>query len=130
MNILIIDGQGGGIGAGLVRAVKEKRPEAFVTAAGTNALAAAAMKKAGADAAAAGENAVVVGCRSADVIICPIACVIADALFGEITPDMARAVGQSGAKRILLPFNRCGNVVVGVRELSPAALIALAVEAI
>lgn len=127
MKILVMDGQGGGMGAGLVRAVKEKLPDCFLTAVGTNSAASAAMKKAGADAAATGENAAIVACRSADVILCPVACVIADALFGEITPAMARAVAQSNARRILIPFNRCGNVIVGVPELSPSALIALAV---
>lgn len=69
------------------------------------------MLKAGADHAATGENAVIVGCRKADIIIGPIGIVIADAMYGEITPSMALAVGQSLAKRILLPMNHCDNIV-------------------
>ena len=100
MNILVIDAQGGGIGRQLVAAVKEALPQARLTAVGTNTLATSAMLKAGADAAATGENAVVVNCKKADVIVGPIGIVIADSLLGEVTPAMACAVAQSRAKRI------------------------------
>lgn len=89
MEILVIDGQGGGLGRQLVAAVKKAVPQAVVTAIGTNSAATSAMLKAGADRAATGENAVVVGCRRADVILGPIGIVMADALLGEITPAMA-----------------------------------------
>ena len=128
MNILIIDAQGGGIGRQLVAAVRETIPGAEITAVGTNSLAASAMRKAGADHAATGENAVIVACRRADVIVGPIGIVIADALLGEITPVMAAAVGQSGAKRILIPFRHCDNLVAGVAPLSAGELIREAVS--
>ena len=92
MEILVIDGQGGGLGRQLVAAVKKAVPQAVVTAIGTNSAATSAMLKAGADRAATGENAVV----------------------GEITPAMAQAVAQSDARRILIPANRCDTLVVGV----------------
>lgn len=114
MEILVIDGQGGGLGRQLVAAVKKAVPQAVVTAIGTNSAATSAMLKAGADRAATGENAVVVGCRRADVILGPIGIVMADALLGEITPAMAQAVAQSDARRILIPSNRCDTLVVGV----------------
>lgn len=123
MNILIIDAQGGGIGKQLVSAVKKNMPEAVVTAVGTNSAATSAMIKAGADNVATGENAVIVNSRRADVIIGPIGIVIADALLGEITPDMAKAVAQSSAKRILIPVNHCDNIVVGVDDLNIGKLI-------
>ena len=88
------------------------------------------MLKAGADFGATGENAVVVGCRKADVIAGPIGIVIADALFGEVTPRMAQAVGQSAAKRILIPISHCDNIVVGVGDLSLSAMIQSAVQVI
>lgn len=130
MNILIIDGQGGGIGRQLVSAVKASRPGDLVTAVGTNSAAAAAMLRAGADNTATGENAVIVGCRKADVIVGPVGIVIADALFGEITPAMALAVGQSRAVRVLIPVNHCDNIVVGVPDLSVGRLIQGALEKI
>lgn len=92
MNVLVIDGQGGGLGKQLVAALSTQCPEARLTAVGTNSLAANAMRKAGAPRAATGENAVVVNCRSADIIVGPIGIVVADALLGEITPAMATAV--------------------------------------
>ena len=130
MNILIIDGQGGKLGAGLVTAVREQYPQAAVTAVGTNAIATAAMLKAGATQGATGENPVLVACRKADVILGPIGIVTADALLGEITPAMAQAIGASTAKKILIPMNRCGMHVVGVRELPMQDYIALALKEI
>lgn len=130
MNILVIDAQGGGIGKQLVSAIKKELPGADITAAGANSLATAAMLKAGASRGVTGENAVVVGCRRADVIVGPIGIVIADALWGEITPAMARAVGQSRARRILLPMNHCDNIVVGVGDLNVSRLIQEAVAQI
>ena len=72
---------------------------------------------------ATGENPTVVACRTADVIIGPIGIVIADSLLGEVTPVMAAAVGQADAVRILIPVNRCANLVAGVQETSTAALL-------
>lgn len=127
-NILIIDAQGGGIGRLLVSAIRQELPAASITAVGGNSAATAAMLKAGADQAATGENAVTVACRRADVILGPIGIVIADAMLGEITPKMAAAVAQSGAKRILIPFDHCDNIVVGVRDSGMKALVQEAVS--
>lgn len=123
MNILVIDAQGGGIGKNLVSAIKDNLPDTTITAVGTNTVATSAMLKAGADCAATGENAVIVNSRKADVIVGPIGIVIADALLGEITPLMAKAVAQSAAKRILIPVNHCDNIVVGVSDLNINKLI-------
>ena len=126
--VLVIDGQGGGLGRQLVSALAAACPEAELTAVGTNSLAANAMLKAGASRAATGENAVVVNCRHADVIVGLIGIVIADALLGEITPAMAAAVCQSGAKRVLVPINHCENYVVGVPDQPVSQLVAAAAQ--
>ncbi len=126
--VLVIDGQGGGLGRQLVSALAAACPEAELTAVGTNSLAANAMLKAGASRAATGENAVVVNCRRADVIVGPIGIVIADALLGEITPAMAAAVCQCGAKRVLVPINHCENYVVGVPDQPVSQLVAAAAQ--
>ena len=90
-----------------------------------------AMLRAGATRAATGENAAIVACREAEVIVGPIGIVVADALLGEVTPRMAAAVGQSLARKVLIPVNQCGNVVVGVPSgATTAQLVAQAVEAI
>ena len=78
--------------------------------------------------AATGENAVVVNCRRADIIVGPIGIVIADSLLGEITPAMAAAVCQSSAARVLIPINHCDNIVVGVPDQPIGQLVAAAVE--
>ena len=123
MTIIVLDGQGGGIGRAIISALLPLLPQgAQLLCVGTNAMAAAAMKKAGAHQAASGENPTLVACRKADVIIGPIGIVIADALFGEVTPRMAAAVGQAEAIRILIPMNRCENLVAGVPDLSLSVL--------
>ena len=126
--VLVIDGQGGGLGRQLVSALAAACPEAELTAVGTNSQAANAMLKAGASRAATGENAVVVNCRRADIIVGPIGIVIADALLGEITPAMAAAVCQSGARRVLVPINHCENYVVGVPDQPVSQLVAAAAQ--
>ena len=128
MNILVIDAQGGGLGKQVITALKKNFPDMDITAVGTNTMATGVMLKAGAPHAATGENAVVVGCRKADIIIGPLAIVIADSMFGEITPAMALAVAQSNAKRILIPFNHCDNIVVGIGDYNMTALIQEAVD--
>lgn len=126
--VLVIDAQGGGIGKQLVSSLKKNMPDICVIAVGTNSIATSAMLKAGADHAATGENSVVVCARTADIIVGPIGIVIADAMYGEITPVMASAVTQSHAKRILIPFNTCDNYIAGVGEYSTGRLIEEAVK--
>ena len=126
--ILVIDGQGGQLGSQIVKELLAKFSDIQITAVGTNAFATASMMKAGASKAATGENPVIVACRKADIIIGPIGIVIADALMGEVTPAMAVAVGQSDASRILIPMNKCENMVAGVSNLSTSVLIQDAVS--
>ena len=128
MNILVIDAQGGGLGKQLVIALKKNFPDMDITAVGTNTMATSVMLKAGATHAATGENAVVVSCRKANIIIGPLAIVIADSMYGEISPAMALAVAQSNAKRILIPFNHCDNIVVGIHDYNVTALIQEAID--
>ncbi len=128
MNILIIDAQGGGVGKQLVAAIKKAFPEDLVTAVGTNSLATSAMLRAGAQDGATGENAVIVGCRRADLIIGPIGIAIADSMYGEITPAMAAAVGQSNVKKLLIPINQCNNVIVGVKDMSMSDMLEAVIE--
>ena len=123
MTVLIVDGQGGRLGKQLVKEVRERFPQLPLMAVGTNSMATESMLKAGADRAATGENAVVVACRKADVIIGPVGIVIADALLGEVTPTMAKAVGQSEAVRILLPSDKCDTFIAGVGSNGMSALV-------
>ena len=121
--ILVIDGQGGQLGSQIIKELLLKNFDIQITAVGTNAAATASMLKAGAAKAATGENPVIVACRKADIIIGPVGIVIADSLMGEVTPAMAVAVGQCDAVRILIPVNKCENMVAGVGSLPTSVLI-------
>jgi dihydrodipicolinate reductase len=130
MNIVVIDGQGGRMGKQLIETMRKRFGGVHIRAIGTIAAASTAMLKGGADEAATGENPLIVACRDADVIVGPIGIVIADSLLGEVTPKMAVAVAQSTATRVLLPMNRCDNLVAGLNSQSLSDLIEDAVDKI
>ena len=111
--LLVIDGQGGRMGAALVSQCKAAGLDAQVIAVGANSAATAAMLKAGADAAATGENPVIVNSQDADVILGPMGILTANALWGEITPAMAAAIAQSPAVKVLVPAAKCNVQVAG-----------------
>ena len=115
MKIVVIDGQGGNIGKRIVEEIKSKGIQCEVLAIGTNSTATALMMKGGAYIGATGENPVVLASRDADVIIGPIGIIMADSMYGEITPKMAESVGASKARKILIPINKCVTVA-GVDE--------------
>lgn len=127
MRVLIMDGQGGGLGKQLVAALKDE-PDLSITAVGTNSAATNAMLKAGAHEGATGENAAIVATRRADVIMGPVGIAIADSLLGEITPAVATAVGQSLAKKILIPMNMCDIMIPGLKNVPIKNLINDAVK--
>ena len=126
--VIVIDGQSGRMGQLFIERAKAAGIPCELTAVGTNAIATAAMLKAGASAGATGENPVLVACRRADIIVGPIGILAADSLMGEITPAMAVAVGQSPARKLLLPVNQCNNIVAGTMDLPLSKLMEEAVE--
>ena len=130
MNVVVIDGQGGRMGCQVIEGIRAAKLPVSITAVGTNALATAAMLKAGAQYGATGENPVVVACREADVIIGPIGILAADALLGEVTEKMAVAVGRSRAVKLLLPVNQCRNIVVGTQQMTLTQVAGGAVKAL
>lgn len=128
MRVLIIDGQGGKMGRQLTEKIKGTYPDMTLTCVGTNSLATSNMIKGGADNAATGENSVIVCSKNADVIIGPVGIAIADSLLGEITPSMAKAIGQSDAVKLLIPLNKCNTRIVGTEEMTVSMLIDKAIE--
>ncbi len=123
MRILVIDGQGGRLGRSLLEGIRKTCPGAEITAVGTNSMATEAMLRSGcADHLATGENAVIVGARSAELIVGPVGIATADALLGEISPAMANAVASSSAYRVLVPMNLCKTYVAGVSGSSQTIL--------
>ena len=128
MKVVVIDGQSGRMGQLFLERAAAANLPCELLAVGTNAIATAAMLKAGAQAGATGENPVLVACRTADIIVGPIGILAADSLMGEITPAMAVAIGQSRAKKLLLPVNHCNNMVAGTKDLPLSKLMDEAVE--
>ena len=118
MKIIVMDGQGGKIGRTVIEQLKKRFPDQELLAIGTNSIATSSMLKAGASQGATGENPILVASRDADIIIGPIAIVMADSLLGEITPSMANAVSASRAYKILIPTNRCNHYIAGCQEVS------------
>lgn len=129
MTIVVIDGQGGGLGAALVSRLRarlgEKTP---ILAVGTNALATSAMLKAGASRGATGESAVCWNGSRADLILGPIGLLSAHGLMGEVSPAIAAAMAAAPGKRILIPTSSCGILVAGTAELRREEALAAAVE--
>ena len=129
MRIVVIDGQGGVLGADLVARLKARLGSTVqVWAVGANALATSAMLRAGADKAATGENAVCCNAARADLIMGPIGLLCANSLMGEISPAMAAAVSASAARRILIPMSSCGVLVAGAAGRKLEELLEDAVE--
>lgn len=116
--IVIIDGQGGRLGAALVGRLRSRLgSRAQLLAVGTNSLATSAMLKAGADKGATGENAVCWNAAHADLILGPIGLLSANALMGEVSPAMAAAVSAAPCKRVLLPVSSCGILIAGATQV-------------
>ncbi len=113
-SICVIDGQGGGIGAVIIKRLKALFEEQVeVVALGTNAIATAQMLKARANRGASGENAIVVTVPRVDIIIGSVSIVMANAMMGEVTPKIAEAVSSSPARKLLIPIFQENVVIVG-----------------
>ena len=131
MLIMIVDGQGGGIGKSLIEKLKPVAgPENKIIALGTNSIATANMIKAGADNAATGENAIKYNAARADIIVGSIGIISANSMFGELTPDMAASISESPAAKVIIPVKRCGIFVVGVNIDSMPKMIDEAVNTV
>ncbi len=128
MKILVIDGQGGRIGRGIIELLIKGGFKGDITAVGTNSSATEAMIRAGAHRGATGENPVAVNAAMADVITGPVGIIAANSLLGEVTPRMAYSVASSSARKILIPMNRCNIVMAGMEELTLNEYIARAAE--
>jgi hypothetical protein len=129
MKICVIDGQGGGIGATIIKKIKEQYSENIeIIALGTNAIATAQMLKARANRGASGENAIVKTVAHADVIIGTIAIVLSHAMMGEMTPMMTEAIASSPAKKIIIPISQENVQIVGAPTIPLPRLVELLIN--
>ncbi len=109
-----MDGQGGGIGAIIIKGLRERLGnDVEILALGTNSVATSRMMKAGANRGGTGENSIVRSSSVVDVIIGPLAILMANSMMGEVTPRMATHVSSSGARKILIPLTQERVEVVG-----------------
>ena len=130
MKIVVIDGQGGNIGKQLVKSIKDNFNDVNIRVIGTNSTATANMLKGGADEGATGENAVIVGCESADIIVGPIGIIIPNALLGEVSEKMASAISKAKAQKVLIPLNKCDVLIAGIQNKSTSELLDDAIKMI
>ena len=129
LKVTVVDAQGGGLGAAIIKKLIEKCSESIrITALGTNNTATSKMRRGGAHECATGENAICLGVRSADVIIGGIGIIAASGMLGEITPKIARAVSESGAKKVLSPVSKCNYFIPGASSLGVSALVDAAAD--
>ena len=112
---MVMDGQGGGIGAAIIKGIREKiQDEIEILALGTNSIATSRMMKAGANRGATGENAIVRTCGKVDIIVGPLAILMSNSMMGEVTPRMSEAVCSSEAKKVLIPLTQERVEIVGI----------------
>ena len=128
--IVVIDGQGGALGSNVIAALRKKNISGEIMAVGTNSAATVSMLGAGAHHGATGENPILVACSDADVIVGPVGIIVANSMFGEITPAIARTVAESRAKKFLIPVNKCDVIIVGASDLSYSEYVKLAANAV
>ena len=131
MKLMVMDGQGGGIGATIIKGLRASvGNDLEILALGTNSIATSRMMKAGANKGGTGENAIVQTSKRVDVIVGPLAILMANSMMGEVTPGMAVAVSSSEAKRILIPLTQEQVSIAGVSGEPLPHLVGQVVEMI
>ncbi len=117
MNIVVIDGMGGKIGAEIIARLRSKFPQNInIMALGTNSVATGKMMKAGANSGASGENSILLNIEQADIILGSLSIIIPNSWMGELTPAAAEAVTRAKGKKILLPLTNPPIEIVGISE--------------
>ncbi len=131
LKIIVVDGQGGGIGSLIVKKLRDEFGDTIeILALGTNASATAAMMKSRANKGATGENAIIWNANRADIIIGPLSIVLPNAMLGELSPKIAEAIVASNAKKILLPLNQEGIDMIGLEKEPLPHMIEKIIEAV
>lgn len=115
--LMVMDGQGGGIGRTIIKRIREAfGEEVEILALGTNSVATSQMMKAGANRGATGENAIIRTAPEVDIIIGPLAIIMANSMMGEVTPKMSEAISSSKALKVLIPMTQEKIQIVGVSD--------------
>ena len=131
MKVMVMDGQGGGIGAAIIKGLREAMGNDLeILALGTNSVATSRMMKAGANRGGTGENAILQTCKRVDVITGPLAVLMANSMMGEVTPKMASAVSSSGSRKILIPLTQENVSIMGISSEPLPHIVEQVVKAI
>lgn len=129
--IMVMDGQGGGIGRVIIKKLREAFGEELeILALGTNSVATTQMMKAGANRGATGENAIITMAPKVSIIIGPLAIIMANSMMGEVTSEISQAISSSKALKILIPLTQEKVEIVGVSGEPLPHLIDQAIEII
>jgi len=129
--LMVMDGQGGGIGRVIIKKLRDAfGEEVEILALGTNSVATSQMMKAGANRGATGENAIITMAPKVDIIIGPLAIIMANSMLGEVTSRMSQAISSSNAFKILIPLTQESATIVGVSDDPLPHLIDQAIEII
>jgi hypothetical protein len=125
VRVCVIDGRGGGLGSRLVAGLRSELGQAHhIVALGTNTVAAAAMKQAGATQVGVGSRAMADMLPTVDVIVTSLNLVLPGTLLGEVTPEIVHAILGARATKVLLPLNRARVEIVGAEDCTLKTLIA------
>ena len=117
MKLMVMDGQGGGIGSTIIKGIRKSvGNDIMILALGTNSIATSRMMKAGANKGGTGENAIIQTSKKVDFIIGPVSILFANSMMGEVTPLMASAVSTSKAKKLLIPLTQEEVCIVGITK--------------
>jgi hypothetical protein len=128
---MVMDGQGGGIGRAIIKRLREAfGEEVEILALGTNSVATSQMMKSGANRGATGENAIIKIAPEVDIIIGPLAIIMANSMMGEVTPGISQAISSSKALKILIPLTQERVEIIGVSSEPLPHLIDQAIELI
>jgi len=129
VNIGIIDGLGGGLGSQMARKLSARLPKkATLFLLGTNGIATQKMLEGCSGLGVTGEKAIIYNLGKMDIILGPLGIIIPHAMRGEITPEIATAVADSPAKKILIPLEQPHVYIVGRQTTNLAGLLEEAVE--
>jgi hypothetical protein len=107
MKIMVVDGQGGGIGAAIIKGIRDSLGNDIeIMALGTNSIATSRMMRSGANKGGTGENAITITSQRVDIIVGPLSIIMANSMMGEVTPAMAAAISSSEAEKMLIPLTQ------------------------
>lgn len=118
LNVAVVDGQGGGIGKALIEKIKKENLNINIIALGTNSAATGNMLRGGADEGATGQNAIIYNSSKVDVIMGVVAIITANSMMGEMSKEMAAAIGESDAIKILIPNEKCNIKIAMLHEVN------------